>query len=285
MARADAGAGLLFAYNTNGLAHHRLDEALEFLAAEGYAGVALTPDVAHLDPFHARPAGIAAVRRLLRRLGLAVVVETGARFLLDPRRKHRPALLSAADSGRRREFLDRCIALAAELGAGVVSLWSGAAEPGGDPADDRARLAEEVSRLADRAAAAGVVLGFEPEPGMFVEDLAGWRTLRSLVPHPALGLTLDLGHVLCEPGGDPAAAVRAHAADLVNVHVEDMRRGVHEHLPFGEGDLDLPACLTALRDVGYRGLVSVELSRDSHRAHEMVPAAMAALRAASPSGG
>ena len=42
---------LRFAYNTNGLAHHRLPDALAMLADCGYDGVALTLDVAHLDPF------------------------------------------------------------------------------------------------------------------------------------------------------------------------------------------------------------------------------------------
>ena len=35
-----------------------------------------------------------------------------------------------------------------------------------------------------------------------------------------------------------------------------MRRGVHEHLPFGEGEVDLPAVLAALSDIGYGGLVA-----------------------------
>ena len=35
-----------------------------------------------------------------------------------------------------------------------------------------------------------------------------------------------------------------------------------------------------LTEVGYEGLVAVELSRHSHAAHEMVPDAIAALRAA-----
>ena len=32
-------------YNTNGLAHHRLDDALALLADSGYEGIALTLDV------------------------------------------------------------------------------------------------------------------------------------------------------------------------------------------------------------------------------------------------
>jgi sugar phosphate isomerase/epimerase len=276
---------LRYAYNTNGLAHHRLEDALDLLAGAGYAGVGLTLDVQHLDPYRATPSRVRDVRRRLESLGLACVVETGARFLLDPARKHWPTLLSRERSEVRRDFLERAIGIAADLGAPVVSTWSGASDPGTDREGNLARLAEALDGLCGKAEAAGVAIGFEPEPGMFVDTLALWRDLRARVPHPRLGLTLDLGHVLCEPGGDPAAAVAAHAGDLVNVQVEDMKRGVHEHLPFGKGDLDLPGCLRALREAGYGGLVGVELSRDSHRAAESVRESIRALRAAEAPGG
>jgi L-ribulose-5-phosphate 3-epimerase len=274
---------LRYAYNTNGMAHHRLDEALELLASVGYDGVGLTLDVQHLDPYHARPSQVRDLRNRLESLRLSCVVETGARFLLDPKRKHHPTLLSREGSGARKDFLARAITLASDLGAPVVSLWSGAADEGTAREDNLARLAAALGDLCERAEEAGVTLGFEPEPGMFVDTLAGWDELRARVPHPRLGLTLDVGHVLCEPGGDPAAAIAARGKELVNVQVEDMKRGVHEHLPFGEGDLDLPAALKALSAAGYRGLVGVELSRDSHRAVDAVKASLRALRAAQPS--
>ncbi len=273
-------ARLRYAYNTNGLAHHRLDDALDLLAAEGYDGVALTLDVQHLDPFRATPSAVRRVRRRLARLGLACVVETGARFVLDPLRKHRPTLLSREGAERRREFLERSLAVASDLGAPVVSTWSGAADPGTDASECWDRLVGGLTVVLDAAARLELKVGFEPEPGMFVGDLAGWGELRRRLPHAALGLTLDAGHVLLEPAGDPAAAVRAHARELVNVQVEDMRRGVHEHLPFGRGDLDLPSLLRALLEIGYGGLVGVELSRDSHRGPDAVRESLAALRAA-----
>ena len=43
--------GLRFAFNTNGAANHRLDDALTLIAEAGYDGVALTLDIHHLDPF------------------------------------------------------------------------------------------------------------------------------------------------------------------------------------------------------------------------------------------
>ena len=72
------------AYNTNGLAHHRLLDAMPMLAELGYTGIAITADVGHLDPYALDAGEVAAVRRLADLLGLGITIETGARFVLDP---------------------------------------------------------------------------------------------------------------------------------------------------------------------------------------------------------
>ncbi len=38
-------------YNTNGFAHHRLEQAIEIIADLGYKGVAITLDYHALNPF------------------------------------------------------------------------------------------------------------------------------------------------------------------------------------------------------------------------------------------
>jgi sugar phosphate isomerase/epimerase len=66
------------------------------------------------------------------------------------------------------------------------------------------------------------------------------------------------------------------------VHLEDMRRGVHDHLMFGEGEIDFAPVFAALRDIGYGGGVHVELSRHSHDAVNTARRALAFLRTLSP---
>ena len=122
-----------YAYNTNGLTSHRLSDALPFLADTGYAGVALTLDVVHLDPF--APDAFAQAEKTRAQcdeLGLGVVVETGARYLLDPRAKHEPTLITPDAEGRARriDFLVRAAAVGADLGAEAVSFWAGVPRPG-----------------------------------------------------------------------------------------------------------------------------------------------------------
>jgi hypothetical protein len=59
-----------------------------------------------------------------------------------------------------------------------------------------------------------------------------------------------------------------------------MRTGVHDHLEFGDGELNLPATLAALTEVGYTGVAAVELPRHSHAAPVVAARAIEALQAA-----
>ncbi len=282
-------------YNTNGFPHHRVEDALRVLAEIGYEGVAITPDAGLLDPFRLDQDEVARVRRLAEELGLELTLETGSRFLLDPRRKHYPTLLEedAGARGRRADFLERCVDLAADLDARVLSFWSGRA-PDGTTADARDgqpgssaeelwdRLCGGLTRVLRRGRQQGVQIALEPEPGMFIERPAGYEelVLRLGDEGDALGLCLDVGHCLCT-GDLPVEDVIRHSANrLVTVHLDDIRGGEHVHRMFGECDLDLGATLRCLVEVGFDGLAAVELSRDGHRAPEAAREAWTKLTAA-----
>ncbi|POR41696.1 sugar phosphate isomerase/epimerase family protein [Methylobacterium sp. V23] len=268
---------LRFAYNTNGTAHHRLDDAIDLIAEAGYQGVALTLDIHHLDPFAEswRPEAQRVSSRL-QRLGLGSVIETGARFLLDPKAKHEPTLVSGDAAGRARRigFLKRAVDIAAILHSEAVSFWAGVPKPGIDPAEAQGWLREGLTEIVAYAAAQNVVACLEPEPGMLIETLDDYAALDL----PGLKLALDTGHCLVTGERDPAVAVAEFADRLGTVAIEDMARGVHIHLPFGEGDMDVPGVLAALDAIRFDRLICVELSRESHRADLMVPASLKYLR-------
>jgi L-ribulose-5-phosphate 3-epimerase len=285
-------------YNTNGLAHHRPADALTLLAELGYQGVAITPDVGALDPLRT-DVDSGEVRDLRARaadLGLSLAIETGARYVLDPRRKHRPSLLEedGAERLRRVDFLRRSIDLAHALGASVVSIWSGSAptpmsgdtfDPAHEPVWER--LTQSLVPVLDHARDQGVFVAFEPEPGMFVERPAGYLELVRRLGDRGneLGLTLDVGHLLVTGDIPVGPAIRSLARHLVHVHLDDVAGGIHEHRMFGTGELDLREVLNALHDVGYAGMAAVELSRDSYRGPQAAQEAMTHLRAATPAGG
>ncbi|MBV9750697.1 MAG: TIM barrel protein, partial [Acetobacteraceae bacterium] len=136
-------------------------------------------------------------------------------------------------------------------------------------------LRDGVEQVVRRAEALGTIAALEPEPGMLVETVDEWRGLDI----PGLRLALDTGHCLVTGELAPDVAVREFAHELGTVSIEDMRRGVHVHLPFGEGDMPIPAVLGVLEAVGFEKLVCVELSRESHRADTMIPQALAYLEA------
>jgi L-ribulose-5-phosphate 3-epimerase len=60
--------------------------------------------------------------------------------------------------------------------------------------------------------------------------------------------------------------IKRWAERIVNVHIEDMRAGTHQHLMFGDGEIRFAPIIEAFAKSGYRGGLHVELSRHSHEA-------------------
>jgi sugar phosphate isomerase/epimerase len=262
---------MFLGYNTNGFAHHRLEDASEIIAELGYGGIALTLDVHHLNPFEEDlPYRTNVVVDELIDRNLKCVLETGSRFLLDPWEKHQPTLISpeADDRYCRLAFLEECIGIAADLDADCVSFWSGSPIDDATPRVLMQRLVDGCKRLADAALKRRrkLRLAFEPEPGMFIDTMDKFAELHARVNHPSFGLTIDVGHLVCN-GELPVSKFLAQWKHVLwNVHIEDMKAGVHDHLMFGEGEVDFADVFAGLRAANYTGGVYVELSRHSHDA-------------------
>ncbi len=257
-------------YNSNGFAHHRLEDIVSILGDLGYRGMALTLDYHHLDPFAKTwTADAKKIAKLMARYHFRCVIETGSRFLLDPRHKHQPTLISSDPNGRkiRYEFLERAILIAQIMEADAVSFWSGSQEDPGIPwLTSFGYLVENCQKLSEFAQSCGIRLAFEPEPGMLIERMEQFAYLHNQVLHPSFGLTLDIGHLQCLREWPFHPFFHQWKDYLWNIHLEDMKAGIHEHLPLGQGELDFYDIFHHLREVNYEGGLYLELSRESHRA-------------------
>ena len=260
---------MILGYNTNGWAHHDLTDAIAILAEIGYRSVAITIDHHALNPRSPlREEQIRCVRELLSRHQLASCIETGARFLLDPRRKHEPTLLSpcAEERDRRLAFYHYAVDCAAALGSKCVSIWSGKLASEVPPERAWEWLRTGLQHLLDYAASRGVRISFEPEPDMWIDRLEKYEELVDRLGRDDLWLTVDIGHLQCQGEVPIAKVLPRYANRIVNIHLEDMRRHQHEHLFFGEGEIDFREVFRSLAEIHYQGPVHVELPRHSHEA-------------------
>ena len=174
--------------------------------------------------------------------------------------------MTALDVHRVWPHCRHAVRCAAELGSDCISLWSGVIRDEAARGEAMARLADGLRQVLGYAAELGVVVGFEPEPGMLIDSTSAFEEMLLAIDGANLKLSLDVGHLHCLGEEPIAGRIRRWASRLANVHIEDMRAGVHEHLMFGEGDIDFPPVLRALAEIGYEGGVHVELSRHSHEA-------------------
>jgi L-ribulose-5-phosphate 3-epimerase len=144
-----------------------------------------------------------------------------------------------------------------ELGLSDLTLHAGFLPAADDPG--RSSMLDALARAGQLAAERGVTLAFET--GQETAELLR-RTLDDLKA-PNLKVNFDPANMLLYDMGDPIRAVGLLGPDIRSVHVKDARRPTSpgswgEEVPLGEGEVDIPRFIKALRDVGYSGPLVVE---------------------------
>lgn len=169
--------------------------------------------------------------------------------------------LDAVDVHARRaavEAMKRQIADAATLGATHAYVVSGMNKG----ADALRCFAEACGLLADYAAQRRVRFCVEHLPGRALSSAAETLSWLEALNHPNLSLLLDVGHCLITRE-DAAEIVRRAGPRLGYVHFDD-NDGVGDlHWPLLTGRLteqDVRSTLAALREIGYGGALTLELS-------------------------
>lgn len=152
--------------------------------------------------------------------------------------------------------------------------------------DDDDLAAEQLHRLAERAAEHGVRVAYEALAwGRHVDT---WQRSWDLVRragHPALGLCLDSFHILAR-GGDTAGLEEVDGDRLFFLQLSDaptLDLGVlswsrHHRLNPGQGAFDLVGLTAKVLSAGYTGPLSLEVFNDVFRQADPAPAAVDAHR-------
>jgi len=178
--------------------------------------------------------------------------------------------------------LSQAVAICSALGAQVVVVHAplrlGLLRPDQDLDLDtfRALDVRVLRQVAELARRLGVDLALENS-----HTIKHMRYITSLVEelaHPAIGICVDTGHAAL---GDltPTRAIRLAGPALRTLHLQDNRGQADDHLPPGSGTIDWAGVALALREVGYRRTLQIELTDDaSHRPYDQ-PTEMAAALA------
>jgi len=121
----------------------------------------------------------------------------------------------------------------------------------------------------------GVRLGIENHP----ERTPGEIRAKIGAGEGAFGTTLDTGWWATQ-GYDPARAIEELAEHVLHVHLKDVLAvgEPHETCRWGEGMVDIPSCVHALRRSGYAGTYTVEHEPEDHDPSEQCREMLGELR-------
>ena len=150
----------------------------------------------------------------------------------------------------------RAIDLAEFLGAEVVTIHPGkrtAKRPVREA--ERQKFRRYLDACLDRSEERRILLALEnlePAPWNICADPEEMNKFLGELP---LGMTLDISHAT-PPLSTAIAFVETLQDRILNVHVSATREGVR-HLPASDGSID--RVLTSLRDLGYKGPLTLEL--------------------------
>jgi sugar phosphate isomerase/epimerase len=233
-----------------------IDQQVAIVRDAGYAAIELVslPDTA-TDAHLLDAAERRRIRRLIDDAGLQLPSIAGHGNLWQADAEKR-----AEAEARVRRNIDLAVDLAGSDGPPcVVSMGYG--KPDSYEAD-REPIAEGFARMAEYAGSRGVVLALEPHVGQAIDRTERVIWLMERVGSPHFRLNLDNSHFevigeVLDDYVDPLVPLSVHT------HLKDQRGVVpkYEFLVPGEGDFDYARYLAAMQRAGYRGAVTVEISK------------------------
>jgi hexulose-6-phosphate isomerase len=183
---------------------------------------------------------------------------------------------SAEEADRRlaRDLTGRMLDRAAALGAGAILVVPAVVGMAGEArmrvayADAHHRTFDALSALRHEAESRSVTIAIENVWNRFLLSPMEMADLIDQVNSPFVGVYFDVGNVLAL--GYPEDWIATLGGRIARVHVKDYnlsRPGMDGFCGLGEGDINWPGVIEALRSVGYAGPLTYEGSGEPVEIH------------------
>jgi sugar phosphate isomerase/epimerase len=156
------------------------------------------------------------------------------------------------------EAFQHCIETFAELGAQFMNIHPDAHAPMHDRSFVIRQNLRSLTEIIKAAEGTGVSVMVENLPRNFNSAA---QLAELLDPLPQLGLHLDIGHTeLMVKTSSADEIVSRFGSRLMHVHLHDNKGGDGDlHLPLGAGTIDVQRRLSALKQIGYDGTITLEV--------------------------
>jgi len=160
-----------------------------------------------------------------------------------------------AQKGRAESvaFIQHNVDLAAALGASHVCIAEGRLPDGADERVMWGRLVQTLKESAAVAEARGVTIQIELHPGLIASTPEKAPRLIEEVGSKAVRICLDFCHANVITKGDPVGMIKALKGSMGAIHIADGIQVPGLHLPIGQGEIDVDACIRAVKEVGCDG--------------------------------
>jgi len=226
----------------------------ERLKAAGAGGLDLfIPHVPFLNDPRMGPENLTSCRQVAEAMGLPIQSIICAP---TPDGKSFGAYLSDdAEQGRTdavafiRHNVDLCVA----LGAKHFSFAEGHLPDGADEEAIWKRLVRVLKLGAAICEAKGVTMQIELHPGLIASTPEKAPRLIEEVGSPACRVCLDFCHANVITQGDPVGMIKKLKGCIGAIHIAAGIQVSGLHLPIGRGEIDVDACINAVKEVGHDG--------------------------------
>jgi len=253
------------AFSSNAYLRFSFNDAAKKIGKLGYQGIEIMADVPHAWPAFMLEEQKQGIRDSLKSNNLEIsnINSFMMHAVNDSRQRYWYPSWIEPDKHYRQIRIDhtmRCLTMAKELGAPCITTEPGGPVEAGASWNAGLKLFVEMLKpVIEHAEKEGVLLLIEPEPGLFIETADQFLEFMGHIKSPMVGCNFDIGHSYCV-GDDPASTIPRLAKYIKHFHLEDIASTrVHHHLIPGDGAIDFKAAIEAIKAIGYKEWVTIEL--------------------------